>query len=125
MARSKSDVKPSDRPTKSSSGTLRAEMESKIEELSTDNAKLKVLVDDLEKERDFYFGKLRDIEIICQGLEDQGMPIVNTIQKILCANEDDVIVVDDELTNLMQHYGALQVENEMAESQNEQDVVTF
>lgn len=39
----------------------------------------------LEKERDFYFGKLRDIEIICQ--EDEGSDTNKRIMDILYATE--------------------------------------
>ncbi|CAN6482381.1 unnamed protein product [Victoria cruziana] len=49
---------------------------------------LKLSVDSLEKERDFYFSKLRDIEILCQYPEIENLPIVAAIQKILYATDD-------------------------------------
>ncbi|ELT87671.1 hypothetical protein CAPTEDRAFT_226241 [Capitella teleta] len=45
-----------------------------------------VSVEGLEKERDFYFGKLRDIEVLCQENEDQS--VVKSIMDILYATED-------------------------------------
>ncbi|KAK8673956.1 hypothetical protein V6N13_112265 [Hibiscus sabdariffa] len=50
---------------------------------------LKLSVDSLEKERDFYFGKLRDIEILCQNPKIEGSPVVAAIKRILYAIEDD------------------------------------
>lgn len=48
---------------------------------------LKLTVDGLEKERDFYFGKLRDIELICQEPESESHPILSKIMDILYATE--------------------------------------
>ena len=48
-----------------------AAAEAKVTELTEENMELKLAVDGLERERDFYFGKLRDIEIMCQTQDDQ------------------------------------------------------
>uniref|UniRef100_A0A453D9R6 EB1 C-terminal domain-containing protein n=1 Tax=Aegilops tauschii subsp. strangulata TaxID=200361 RepID=A0A453D9R6_AEGTS len=48
-------------------------------------ADLKVSVDNTEKERDFYFSKLRDIEILCQRPELEHLPMTKGIRKILYA----------------------------------------
>ena len=48
---------------------------------------LKLTVDGLEKERDFYFSKLRDIELICQENESESSPILSRIIDILYATE--------------------------------------
>lgn len=47
---------------------------------------MKLTVEGLEKERDFYFGKLRDIELICQDNENEN-PVVSRIIEILYATE--------------------------------------
>ena len=39
------------------------------------NTELKLTVDNVEKERDFYFSKLRDIEILCQMEELKSVPV--------------------------------------------------
>merc|ERR1711981_404469 len=43
-----------------------------IEDLSAQLLESKLTIEGLEKERDFYFSKLRDIEVIAQEYESQG-----------------------------------------------------
>lgn len=52
---------------------------------------LRVTADALEKERDFYFGKLRDIEIALQSYPDQQSDLVQLVQRILYAAEDEIV----------------------------------
>merc|ERR1719187_2717507 len=40
-----------------------------VEDLNTQVMEMKLTVEGLEKERDFYFGKLRDVEVMCQENE--------------------------------------------------------
>ncbi|KAG6753984.1 hypothetical protein POTOM_041992 [Populus tomentosa] len=56
-----------------------------IQALSKEVTNLKLSVDHLEKERDFYFAKLRDIEILCQIPEMEDLPMTVAIKKILYA----------------------------------------
>lgn len=52
---------------------------------------LKLTVDGLEKERDFYFSKLRDIELICQEHESENNPVLSKIIDILYATEVSIL----------------------------------
>ncbi|XP_075216900.1 microtubule-associated protein RP/EB family member 1 isoform X3 [Lycorma delicatula] len=60
---------------------------SRIEELNSQMMDMKLTIDGLEKERDFYFGKLRDIEVLCQEQEAEN-PVLQKILEILYATED-------------------------------------
>ncbi|XP_057481262.1 microtubule-associated protein RP/EB family member 1C-like [Actinidia eriantha] len=64
---------------------------------------LKLSVDSLEKERDFYFAKLRDIEILCQCPEIENLPVVEAIQRILYATDDSASVVAEAQAMISQH----------------------
>ncbi|EDO49926.1 predicted protein [Nematostella vectensis] len=58
---------------------------------------LKTTVEGLEKERDFYFGKLRDIEVLCQDQEGvEKPPIIERILAVLYATEDGFASPDAE-----------------------------
>lgn len=76
-------------------GAGSAAQKKKITELEGEVAELKLTSDTLEKERDFYFGKLRDIEVLLQAYQDQEIPVVDMVLKILYATEDEKVEVDD------------------------------
>ncbi|GBM92453.1 Microtubule-associated protein RP/EB family member 3 [Araneus ventricosus] len=62
----------------------------RIDELTNQLAEMKVTVDGLERERDFYYGKLRDIEVLCQDQEmsEDKQAFVEQILEILYATEE-------------------------------------
>jgi RP/EB family microtubule-associated protein len=64
-------------------------------------AELRMNCDTLEKERDFYFGKLRSIELFCDHFEGQGNAVIVEIQKILFATDDEQVTVNDDGTVLV------------------------
>uniref|UniRef100_A0A2K6T521 Microtubule-associated protein RP/EB family member 1 n=1 Tax=Saimiri boliviensis boliviensis TaxID=39432 RepID=A0A2K6T521_SAIBB len=56
---------------------------------------LKLTVEDLEKERDFYFGKLQNIELICQENEGENDPVLQRTVDILYATDEGFMVPDE------------------------------
>lgn len=68
----------------------------KVKELEGELNELRLTADTLEKERDFYFGKLRDIEVLLQSHVDKEIPTVDMTMKILYATEDEKVEVSED-----------------------------
>ncbi|KPP75260.1 microtubule-associated protein RP/EB family member 3-like [Scleropages formosus] len=73
-----------------------SEADAQIMELNQQLLDLKLTVEGLEKERDFYFSKLRDIELICQEHESENNPILARIIDILYATEEGFAPPEDD-----------------------------
>lgn len=54
----------------------------RIDELNNQLSEMKITVEGLERERDFYYGKLRDIEVICQK-ETENPDVKEFLEKVL------------------------------------------
>lgn len=64
-----------------------------VDELRGQITTMKLNIDNVEKERDFYFSKLRDCEILCQMAEFKHLPVVEAIMGILYATDESVDVL--------------------------------
>ncbi|KAK7060677.1 Microtubule-associated protein RP/EB member 2, partial [Halocaridina rubra] len=65
-----------------------------VEELSSQLMEMRLTVNGLEIERDFYFGKLREIEVLCQD-EGEATACIQKILDILYATEDGFAAPED------------------------------
>ncbi|ORY45391.1 hypothetical protein LY90DRAFT_523677 [Neocallimastix californiae] len=87
------------------SAELEAEYQHSMNELSEEITGLKATVEALEKERDFYFGKLRDIEVLIQNQIEiapiECQEFMKEVQTILYSTEDGFEIPDqgEELEN--------------------------
>eukprot|EP00929_Paragymnodinium_shiwhaense_P057237 TRINITY_DN28644_c0_g1_i1.p1 TRINITY_DN28644_c0_g1~~TRINITY_DN28644_c0_g1_i1.p1 ORF type:complete len:269 (+),score=63.48 TRINITY_DN28644_c0_g1_i1:186-992(+) len=97
-----SRASPTGRPSLAGDSQRRHSLEAEVYNLKEEHERLreeivdlKITVDGLETERDFYFHKLRDIEILCQALEANPDPRVTTgkfvedVKRILYARDDE------------------------------------
>ncbi|KAK4883796.1 hypothetical protein RN001_000067 [Aquatica leii] len=80
-------IRPTSKPNSGLAGMTNRGDAGKVEEMSNQIVDLKITIDGLEKERDFYFGKLRDIEVMCQENDDQT-PLIQKILDVLYATEE-------------------------------------
>lgn len=73
--------------------------QAKVDELTAQLSEMKLTVDGLEKERDFYFSKLRDIEVLCQEHDSEDLQVLKSIMDILYATEDGFAPPEDEVVD--------------------------
>lgn len=94
-------------------------LDKQIQALNEQVMELKLTVENLEKERDFYFTKLRDIEIVCQTPELVDHPAFVALQKILYAEEDSSYVTEDVQAMLVETMFESPEAHQMSESPND------
>merc|ERR1719217_1239479 len=82
--------------TRSPSKPMSQGSAAQIDDLTLQVEEMKLTVEGLEKERDFYFGKLRDVEVMCQENEATGGELVRKVLDILYQTEDGFSVPDEE-----------------------------
>jgi len=77
-------------------GGMSNEALAQIEDLNTQVMEMKLTIEGLEKERDFYFGKLRDVEVLCQENEGNDTELHSKVLNILYATEDGFAVPEED-----------------------------
>jgi len=77
-------------------GRVAAEMTAQLEDLTAEMLEMRLSIEGMEKERDFYFGKLRDIEVVVQEYSDTDDAFASKILDVLYATEDGFAVPDDD-----------------------------
>lgn len=102
----------------SNGAAVNVELQQENLRLLTENNEMKATLDGLEKERDFYFGKLRDIEVLCQEYESENLPVVKKILDILYATADGFVAPEE---GLVDANGAELVDEKLIQNNGEND----
>lgn len=66
-----------------------------LKQLNSEMSEMRLNMDTLEKERDFYFGKLRDIEMLLQANTQDHNDLTGNVLKILYASEEEKVTIDE------------------------------
>ena len=53
---------------------------------------LKLALEGVEKERDYYFSKLREVELLCQEQGEENAQFVDRLMEVLYASDEQVSV---------------------------------
>jgi len=84
------------KPVKSPQSNNSAASAAEVELLTTELSDIRTNMEGLEKERDFYFGKLRDIEVLCQEQGEAGTDLSERVLQVLYATEDGFTAPEEE-----------------------------
>ena len=57
---------------------------------SSQMSTLKLALEGVEKERDFYFSKLREVEVLCQEQGEENAPFVDRLMEVLYSADEQV-----------------------------------
>ncbi len=82
--------------TSAAKGSSGGSNDEEIKQLQSEMQEMRVNMDTLEKERDFYFGKLRDIEMLLQGNPALQNQLTENILKILYASEEEKVTIEED-----------------------------
>merc|ERR1712179_19297 len=77
-------------------GGSSAAVNAQIDDLTNQLMESKLTIEGLEKERDFYFSKLRDIEVLAQEYESEGGELVTKTLAVLYQTEDGFAVPEED-----------------------------
>ncbi|XP_036375262.1 microtubule-associated protein RP/EB family member 2 isoform X1 [Megalops cyprinoides] len=75
-------------PTPSAPAKGEKELEAQVTQLNEQVNTLKLALEGVEKERDFYFGKLREIELLCQEQGQECAQFVERLMEVLYSTEE-------------------------------------
>ncbi|KAM6919881.1 microtubule-associated protein RP/EB family member 2 isoform 1-T1 [Lycodopsis pacificus] len=64
------------------------ELEAQVTHLTEQMNTLKSALEGVEKERDYYFSKLREVELLCQDQGEESAPFVDRLMEVLYASEE-------------------------------------
>ncbi|XP_026168836.1 microtubule-associated protein RP/EB family member 2 isoform X2 [Mastacembelus armatus] len=92
----KSSTTPTSRPssakktpiTPSTAAKGEKELEAQVTHLTDQVNTLKLALEGVEKERDYYFSKLREVELLCQEQGEENAPFVERLMEVLYASDE-------------------------------------
>ncbi|XP_071346637.1 microtubule-associated protein RP/EB family member 2 isoform X2 [Trachinotus anak] len=64
------------------------ELEAQVTHLTEQVNTLKLALEGVEKERDYYFSKLREVELLCQEQGEENAPFIERLMEVLYASDD-------------------------------------